>query len=498
MDRIRSKGSIWESKIMSPEEAASLIKPGMTLGTSGFTPAGHPKVIPPALARQFSSLSGGGAVNLYTGASVGDELDGELARINAINRRLPYQTQNDVRNQINNGSINYLDMHLSHVSDQVRYGYLGNIDVAIIEAVGITEKGEIIPSTSVGNVPVFLEQADKVMIEINTRQPEALEGFHDIYMPQMPPYRKPIPILTPSDRIGNPYYQVDPEKVAAIVYSDVDDSVGDFKAPDDASQCMAQHLIAFLEKEVKEGRMPSNLRPLQSGVGATANAVLAGLQTSAFRDLYFYSEVIQDSVLDLIDTGTFAFASATSLTLSKKGREHFYGHLKDYRSHVLLRPQEISNHPEIIRRLGVISMNTAIEVDLCGHVNSTNIMGNRMMNGIGGSGDFTRNAALSIFMTPSTAKNSNISAIVPFVSHCDHTEHDVHVVVTEQGVADLRGKCPEEKAAVLINECAHPDYRDALNDYASKYLRHHHIGHQPSEALSWHARFIKDGSMKTI
>lgn len=496
MDRIKSKDPFWSSKIMTPDDAASMIEPGMTLGTSGFTPAGHPKVIPPALARKFNALSNDHTVNLYTGASVGDELDGELARANAIHRRLPYQTQKDVRNQINDGSICYLDMHLSHVPDQLRYGYLGNVDVAIIEAVGITEQGEIIPSTSIGNVPVFLDEAHKIMIEINTIQPEALEGFHDIYMPQMPPNRKPIPILSSSDRIGSPYYKIDPDKVAAIVYSDVEDSVADFKAPDEMSQWMAQHLISFLEQEVKAGRLPAKLRPLQSGVGTTANAVLAGLQASAFKDLHFYSEVIQDSVLHLIDSGTFSFASATSLTLSKQGREHFYGHIKDYRNHVLLRPQEISNHPEVIRRLGIISMNTAIEVDLCGHVNSTNIMGNRMMNGIGGSGDFTRNAALSIFMTPSIAKNGDISAIVPFVSHCDHTEHDVHVVVTEQGVADLRGKCPEEKAFELINKCAHPDYREPLYEYAVKYFKHHHIGHQPSEALSWHARFLKDGTMK--
>ncbi|MDW7678891.1 MAG: succinate CoA transferase, partial [Bacillota bacterium] len=436
-----------------------------------------------------------GAIHLFTGASVGDELDGALARANAIDRRLPYQTQNDLRNQINQGQIRYMDMHLSHVADQLRYGYLGAVDVAIIEAAGITADGQVIPSTSVGNVPVFLEQAKRIMIEICTAQPEELEGMHDIYLPAMPPERKAIPLLTPSDRIGSPYYQVDPNRISAIVYSDVPDSVGDFKEPDQNSRLMADHLISFLEREVKQGRLPASLRPLQSGVGATANAVLAGLQASPFRGLSFYSEVIQDAVLSLIDTGTFAFASATSLTLSSNGRNRFYNNLSDYRDHILLRPQEISNHPELIRRLGIISMNTAIEVDLCGHVNSTHIMGNRMMNGIGGSGDFTRNASLSIFMTSSTAKNGAISAIVPFVSHCDHTEHDVHVVVTEQGVADLRGKCPRERAQELIHQCAHPDYREALSSYERKYLRNHHTGHDPKEALSWHERYLREGTM---
>jgi succinyl-CoA:acetate CoA-transferase len=476
MHRIHTKSRKWLSKIISAADAAAMIEPNMTLGTSGFTPAGHPKVIPLALAERLKSMHEPFRINLFTGASVGDELDGALSRVNAIDRRLPYQTQHDLRNQINDGQIRYMDMHLSHVQDQLRYGYLGTIDMAVVEVAGITSAGELIPSTSVGNVPVFLEKAKQVMIEICTAQPENLEGLHDIYQPKLPPERKPIPLMQAGDRIGSPYYQIDPDKVVAIVYSDIPDSVADFSVPDETSRRMADHLINFLQYEIKTGRLPENLRPLQSGVGATANAVLAGLLESPFEGMAFYSEVIQDAVLPLIDHGKLSVASATSLTLSNKGRKQFFDNLDHYRPHVILRPQEISNHPELIRRLGVISMNTAIEVDLTGHVNSTHIMGNRMMNGIGGSGDFTRNASLSIFMTASTAKMDNISAIVPFVSHCDHTEHDVQIVITEQGVADLRGKCPRERAMSLIDHCAHPVYRDALREYYERFLGHHHTG----------------------
>jgi len=142
-------------------------------------------------------------------------------------------------------------------------------------------------------------------------------------------------------------------------------------------------------------------------------------------------------------------------------------------------------------------MNTAIEVDIYGHVNSTNLFGSRMMNGIGGSGDFSRNAYLSIFQTPSVAKGGAISKVVPMVSHVDHTEHEVHLIVTEWGVADLRGKSPRERAREIIEKCAHPDYRDMLWDYFKRAcLRGGHEPHLLEEALSWHVRFLTKGSMR--
>lgn len=494
IERIRN-ASIRE-KIMTAEEAALAIETGMTIATSGFTPAGHPKVVPRAIAKRVLEEGAPKKLNLYTGASVGDELDGELARAGAIHKRLPYQTQNDMRKGINAGEIHFLDMHLSSVADQVRNGFLGEIDFAIIEAVAITEEGHVIPSTSLGNTPVFVSCAKKVIIEINSSQPEALEGMHDVYEPVKPPHRQPIPILKSTDRIGTPYLSIDPDKIHGVVFSDIPDSVSPFRGTDEVSEKISQNLIAFLEREVAMGRLPENLLPLQSGVGAVANAVLGGLNQSAFKDLNMYSEVIQDSVLDLLDSGTLSMASASSLTLSPKGLEKLYQNLSFYKDKIIIRPQEISNNPEVIRRLGIISMNTAIEVDIFGHVNSTNIMGTKMMNGIGGSGDFTRNAYISIFSTPSTAKDGMISSIVPMVSHCDHTEHDVQIVITEQGVADLRGLSPKERAAQIIEKCAHPDYKEALWSYLDGYKHGGHIAHDMEKALSWHIQFLKTGSMK--
>jgi succinyl-CoA:acetate CoA-transferase len=165
---------------------------------------------------------------------------------------------------------------------------------------------------------------------------------------------------------------------------------------------------------------------------------------------------------------------------------------------MILRPQEISNHPELIRRLGCIAMNGLIEADIYGNINSTCVMGSRIQNGIGGSGDFARNAYISVFMTPSTAKGGAISAIVPQVAHVDHIMQDVAVLVTEQGIADMRGLSPKQRAELVIENCAHPAYKDMLRDYyerARKGAYGQHAPSLPSEALSWHQRFIETGSM---
>jgi len=497
-DRIRCKSLL--EKVVSADEAALLIKDGMTIGASGFTPSGYPKAVPQALARQAKA---GRKVNLtlLTGASVGPELDGELTEAGVIVKRSPYQTNDTIRKAINDGRVSYQDQHLSHTAQRVRYGFHGKLDAAVIEACAITEEGNIIPTTSLGNSPTFVQEAEFVIVEINTSQPKELEGMHDIYVPADPPRRLPIPIVQAGDRIGTSYIPCDPEKIKAIVITDITDKVRPLAPLDEVSKKMAENVIGFFQAEVKAGRLPKDLLPLQSGVGSVANAVLAGLLNSDFQDLIFYSEVIQDAALDMIDAGKFKVVSGTSLTPSEAGLRRFKEMIAFYREKIILRPQEISNNPEVARRLGIISMNTAIEADIYGHVNSTHIMGTRMMNGIGGSGDFTRNAYLSIFLTSSSAKDGDISCIVPMVSHVDHTEHDVDVIITEQGIADLRDKSPKERAVEIIRNCTHPDYREYLLDYfraASEAAKGAHTPHLLGEAHDFHVRFLKTGSMKKL
>ena len=500
MSRILSEE--FRSKITSADHAAEFISHGMNVGFSGFTGAGYPKALPGALAARIKAAHERGEefmIGCYTGASTAPELDGVLAEVDGISFRMPYQSDPIMRNKINAGISGYSDIHLSHSGPQTWAGFLGKLDVAVIEVTAITADGELVPSSSVGNNTTWLRAADKVILEVNSWQSIELHGMHDIYEGvALPPDRSPVPIIKPGDRIGNTTMKVDPAKVIAVIETDDADRNTPFKPLDDESRLIASHLLDFLANEVKQGRLPKNLLPLQSGVGNIANAVLAGLLEGPFENLTSYTEVIQDGMVDLLDSGKMTVASATAFSLSPEYAHKMNDNAADYRDKIILRPQDISNHPEMIRRLGVISCNGLIEADIYGNVNSTHIMGSRMQNGIGGSGDFTRNAYISSFVTPSTAKGGDISAIVPMVSHHDHTEHDVMVIITEQGLADLRGLSPRQRATKVIDNCAHPKYRDALHEYYDRACRTANGQQTPHDlrlAHSWHVRFLETGSM---
>ena len=490
------------SKTLSAEQAAALIPAGAHVGMSGFTGAGYPKAVPQALADLMQKLHAAGEdfrIGLWTGASTAAELDGALARADGISMRLPYQSDPVVRKQINAGQMQYTDIHLSHVAQLAWFGFLGKLDVAVVEVAGVPADGRLIPSTSIGNNKTWLQLADKIILEINTLQNPGLEGMHDIYYgTRLPPHRMPIPLVHPGDRIGEAYLECDWSKVVGVVYTHQPDRNTAFAAPDETSQRIANHIIDFLANEVRLGRLPKELLPLQSGVGNIANAVLSGLNEGPFENMTSYTEVLQDGMLAMLKSGKLSMASATALSFSPDALKEFNDNIDFYSKRIVLRPQEVSNHPELVRRLGVIAMNAMIEADIYGNVNSTHIMGTSVMNGIGGSGDFARNAYLSFFMTPSVAKDGAISCIVPMVSHTDHTEHDVEIIVTEQGLADLRGLSPTQRARLVIEKCAHPDFRPALRDYFERSLASKggkHTPHLLTEALSWHQRFVETGSM---
>ncbi len=499
--RIRHAGLA--AKVMTAAQAAELIDHGMTIGMSGFTGAGYPKSVPQALASRMVAAHESGdpfRVRVLTGASTAPELDGELARADGIDLRLPYQSDPELRKRINAGEMDYLDIHLSHVAQYAWFGFFGKLDLAIIEATAIMPDGRLVPSSSIGNNKTWLDLAEKVIVEVNHWQPAEMEGMHDVYYgTALPPHRKPIPLVKPDDRIGEPYLRLDPDKVIAVVETHAPDRNSAFAPPDETSRLIAGHLIEFFKHEIAKGRLTPQLLPLQSGVGNIANAVLAGLASSGFSGLTAYTEVIQDGMLDLLASGVLSVASATSFSLSPAGIERFLADIAFYRQRIILRTQEISNHPELVRRLGCIAMNGMVEADIYGNVNSTHVAGTSIINGIGGSGDFARNGFLSCFLTPSTAKNGAVSCLVPMVSHVDHTEHDVSVLVTEQGLADLRGLSPRQRARVVIENCAHPTYRPLLQDYFDRAMRDSRGKHTPHllrEALSWHERFLETGDMR--
>ena len=483
---------------MTAEEAASYINNGDVVGFGGFTPAGCPKVVPTAIAKRAEALHAEGKefkIGMYTGASTGDSLDGALARANAIAFRTPYQSNKDLRNALNNGQAEYFDMHLSHLAQELRYGFLPKPKFMIIEACLVTDDGEIVPTTGVGNAPTLCRLADHIIVELNHAQPEALRGLHDIYEPKDPPYREAIPVYHVADRVGSNCIKVDPSKILGIVETNRPNEVGAFTPSDEVTRKIGENVATFLENEMKAGRIPASFLPIQSGVGNIANAVLGALgENPHIPPFEMYTEVIQDAVIDLMKKGDVKYASGCSLTISAEKLEEVFADIDYFKKHVVLRPQEISNNPEVARRLGLITINTALEADILGNINSTHVLGTKMMNGLGGSGDFTRNAYISIFTTPSMAKGGKISSIVPYVSHVDHSEHSVKILITEYGVADLRGKSPRQRAELIIENCVAPEYKPLLREYLEKAPQ----GHTPlnlNNCFAMHKALAETGDM---
>jgi len=508
--RIRKKKLL--ERVMKPEDTIKFFENGMDLGWSGFTPVGYPKKVPIALADyvEKNNLQGKLRFNLFIGASVGVETEDRWAALDMIDRRWPYQTGKNIQKGINTGKIRFGSKHLSMFAQDLKYGFYtkdkgGKLDIGIIEASGITENGGIILAGAVGSAPEIIDIADKLIIEINTKSP-SFEGMHDVLITDLPPHRKPYLITRVQDRIGTTYVPCDHDKIVAIVESDLLDNGRELAEPDDLSNTIAGNIMEFFKHEVKMGRLPENLLPLQSGVGNIANAIVGGFVHGDFQNLNVYTEVLQDTMLDLFDSGKLDFASATSLSLSNKGFKRFFEKFDEYKERIVLRPQQITNNPEIIRRLGCIGMNTPVEFDIYAHANSENVLGTRMINGLGGSGDFERNSYLSIMHAPSCRPSKNdefgITTVLPKVTHVDHTEHDIDVLVTEQGLADLRGLAPKERAKEIIDKCAHPAYKDYLYDYldrATKLGIEKGMGHEPhllDEVYKMQLNFIENGTMR--
>lgn len=484
--------------VLEADEVASLIPHGAMVAFSGFTPAGAAKAVPRALAGRARELHTAGQpyrIRMLTGASTGASLDDALADAEAISWRAPYQSSAALRQQINRGDVAFVDMHLSHVPQSVMFGFFGKIDFAVIEVADITPDGRVFLTTSVGASPTFLQTAENIIVEVNRSQSRQIGAMADIVVPKPPPFRGAIDLYHPLQRIGRPYFRIDPEKVIAVVETDEPDEATTFSDTNEVSRAIAHHVVEFLTNELACGRIPSGFLPLQSGVGNVANAVLEGIGANPdIPNFTMYTEVLQASAIELMGEGRLTGASTSALVLSPQQMRQLADEPDFFASRIVMRPQEISNNPAAIRQLGVLTMNTALEIDLYGHVNSTHVCGQGIMNGIGGSGDFARNAYQSIFMCPSTAKGGRISTVVPMCPHVDHNEHSVQIVVTEQGLADLRGLCPTQRALRIIERCAHPAYRDYLHRYFRE-ASHSHIRHDLKRCFELHQNLLEYGSM---
>jgi succinyl-CoA:acetate CoA-transferase len=446
-------------------DAAHSIPANATVAVSGFGRVGYPKAVPATLAESDRDLS----LTVVSGGSVGDAIDTDLVEADAIDRRYPFVATDAAREAINDGDVAFADRHIAGLADEIEFGGLPDVDVAIVEAVAVGSDW-LIPSTSIGPTPAAVAAADELVVEVNQAQPLELQRIHDVYRRERPPNRGPIPLTDVDGRIGNGRIEFPAEKLDSVVRTSKRDDPYTFRDPSQAEDDIAANLIAFLESELEANPLFEESLALQFGVGSVGNALMSGIRDADFGDvdLQYFGEVIQDGLLDLLDDGLLEGASATSLALSTDGQDRLFDDIERYAEDIVLRPSAISNDAALIDRFGVVAVNSALSVDLTGNVNSTHIGGSHLVNGIGGSGDFNRHGAISVVALPSTAAGGDISRIVPVAEHVDHTEHDVDVVITEHGVADLRGRTPRERAALLREQCAAPQYREELRAYVRR------------------------------
>ena len=472
--------------IASPEAAAALVPATATLLVSGFGGVGYPKLVPEALAaaddaRELTVVSGGG---------VGDEIDRALVESGDMARRYPFVPNETSRAAANDGRIEFHDRHISRLADEVRFGGLRaglrGESIAVCEAVAVGPDW-LVPSTSVGHTPAYVGAADRLIVEVNRAQPVELARVHDVHVRGDPPHRDPIPLDGPLGETDGPAVRFDPEKLAAVVETDRPDDPYEFRDVSPTDEAIAENLGAFLEAELDRNPLFDEAANLQFGVGSLGNALMGALADVDFGDrpVSYVGEVVQDGLLDMLDAGDLRGASATSLALSAEGQARLFDDVERYAEDVVLRPADVSNAPELIDRFGVVGVNSAVEVDLYGNVNATHLGGTRVVNGIGGGGDFARNCRLGVVALPSTAVGGDVSRIVPLTPHVDHTEHDASVIVTEHGVADLRGRSPRERAEALV-EVADPTFREALDAYRDRAAAEGgNTPHDLETAFSW-------------
>ena len=495
--RIRAKKLL--SKIGSGEDAANLVKDGMTLGIPAGNYSASPGTFLAALKKELSVRSSSINIKLLT-MGPASSVEEEFVKLPNLRwRKYGQLASHELRKAVNSGDVDFIETRLGLPTYQIRKQCYENIDLVVIEAAAITEEGCIVPSTALVDGPGYIANADRVIVEINPHIPEEIEGIHDVYYLENPPNRKAVPLNHVTDRIGTPYISINPEKIAVIIESSCPDNSKTAHTVGQDSEAIADHLLHFLTNEVRKGRLPARLLPLQFGIGAIPTAFSRRLARSSFADLEIFSGSVEDGALDLIDAGKAKGVSACALYFSKEGFKRFFASLEHYKRYIVLRPAEIADCPELISRLGVIALNGAIEVDIYGHVNATHILGSKSIGGVGGSCEFVWNAYLSVILLRSTSADGNISTIVPMVTHVDHPEHAIDIIVTEQGLADLRGLTPIERAQKIVANCAHSDYKPMLTDYLEESIKKVG-GHEPHllrESFSFHTRFIENGRMRT-
>lgn len=451
-------------KLTDPDTVVMKLMPKVkTLAFGGMGGQSVPKAFTNSLARLSGKMDFNN-LTLFTGGGGTEGFEKAISSLNIV-RRYYYLSGESFRKKVNSGSVKLFDYWVSEYSRNLREGYFsryGPIDLAVIEISEIDADGHIIPSLSVDSSTALIQASKKVVLEINTRKP-ALRGLHDIYSPRI---NTIIPIVKVMDRIGKEWIDIPHSKISGIVFSDENEEPsGSYDSTDSTYLLVGKNVADFLRDNVYQNAKFKN-RPLQLGAGSIANAILTSLNLSK---LSIWSEIIPSGWISKIgqEVAEISASAIYSMTGDNQKLSTVYEEILSNKDKIVLRPNEVTNSVEVISRLGVVVVQPAIEIDIYGSVNVSHIRGN-LRNGVGGSGDFTRAGSLTIIALPSTASKGMYSRVVPMLTNVDIPKQDVDVVITDQGVADLRGLSPRERAIEIISKCSHPSYTDYLGKYLKK------------------------------
>lgn len=477
-----------KGKVCAPDEAASLIRDNAVVAASGYTMAGAPKATLMALADR-GRAGEIRQIDLITAAQLPVEVENALAEAGILRRRAPFTVSDSVRKMSNSQQLHYVEVAMGKMPRLLASGSFGRPQTAVIEILGLGDDGQAIPTTSVGVNQLMCQMAEQIILEVNSAQPELLCGIHDVYES---PTHTGTTLASPGARVGSPFLQLDLSKIAAIVYTQAPDPVSATSNPTRAETAICDNLLDFLAQTFPGDTLP----PIQTGIGGLSKAILTRLQTGRYRDLEFFCGALQCEMVQLLIQGKATLLSGGSIQLDPdtvKQLREFGPTLAD---HLVLRSMEVCNGSAAISSVGVLALNTGIEVDMFGNVNSSHIGGSRLVNGIGGGAAFAGNAQLSVVLMPTSRKGGSISCFVPYTPHVDIIHHDVDVIISEFGVADLRGRDDVECARQIIQNCAHPSYRAALESVLNRALSKG--GHHPlslADSFAWHEHFQLHGTM---
>lgn len=414
----------YKDKSRTAAEALAAVQSGdrVVLGHA----AGEPQVLVAELLRQASRLSGVEVTHMVPlhGCDYAKPEYGQSFRHNAL------FVGKGSREAVNAGRADFTPCYFSEIPRLFREGILP-VDVALIQLSPPDRHGYLSFGVSVDYTLQAARSARLTIAEINPRMPRTHGAC--IHVSEVDAF---VAVDYPLTELPLP------------VISEVERQIG-------------AHIAALIPDRAN----------LQLGIGAIPDAVLHFLSDK--HDLGIHTEMFSDGVVDLYEQGVVTNRynnlnpgrfTATFLM----GTHRLYDFVDDNPSVTML-PVDYTNNVLVAGRVdNLIAINSALEVDLKGQVCSE-MIGNQQFSAVGGQVDFVRSASLSpggksIIAFPSTGKNGTLSRIVKQLTPgaCVTTSrNDVHYVVTEYGIADLRGKSLQQRAEALIS-IAHPDFRDAL------------------------------------